>query len=152
MADYFTELSFEVELPSQEAAVGASQLMLEIEKWLFERDDESDASVPDGFERFKNYDISCGVVIEGEGSKLWIRDECGCPEIDFLCEYLQLVLERFDPDGAIGFEYSHTCSRHRADSFGGSAAFVTAHGTEFCHTWQWLEEQKTAHSNPGKAA
>jgi len=147
MADYFTHLSFEFEMPSEKAAGDAVDLMEEIIKRLDESWDADDGTEVDWtgeFARFKEYEFSPDLCIEADGKTVWIRDDCGGPNIDLLCDYLQLVLQRFDPPGAIGFEWSGDCSKHRCDAFGGGAAFITAEKIDYINGWQWLTQKREA--------
>ena len=57
-----------------------------------------------------------------------------------LCAFLQHLLQKFDPQGCVTFEWSHDCSRPRLDAYGGGAAIVTARKIKTLSTGQWLAE------------
>lgn len=147
MANYYTHMSFTVDLPSEEAAEKAVGLLGEIDERILEPED---ADWSGDFASFKQYECTSDLVVEAEGASLWIRDDCGCPNIDLLADYLQLVLKRYHPTGYAGFEWSTDCDRHRLDAFGGGSVFVTAEKQDFVSSWQWLSQQVEAHK--GKSA
>lgn len=142
MADYFTNISFEFEMPSAEAAQQAVELIAEIEAYV------EDPEGKEGFEGFEGWAgdwCTIGANVEAEGERVWIYDDCGCPELEFLVACLGEVLRRFHPQGCIGFEWGSGCSKHRLDAFGGGAVFVTAESAEWRHLGSWVEEKKKAH-------
>ena len=144
MSDYFTEFSFMCDLPNEEAATNAVELFKQIERLLegeFDADNDGETPWPEELERFKQYEFSPGVAIEQEGAGLWIHDDSGGPNIEMLTDYLQLVLQKYDPDGTVGFAWSGTASKKLLDAFGGGAVFISAKDIEWIDTWGWLSEQ-----------
>lgn len=142
MADYFTHLSFEVELPNEEAATAATELLTQIESRL---DDPEEADWSGEFEPFRQYDefgFDLVVEIEPDGKTLWIRDNYGSPNVDLLAAYLQLVLQKYAPEHSASFEYATDCTKHRLDAFAGGALFITAEKIDYFSTWEWLSQKR----------
>jgi hypothetical protein len=73
----------------------------------------------------------------GEG--VWISGE----EVDraALAHLLQMAVRRFDPAGAVGFQYTRDSARPCVDPYGGGAYVVTASSIESVHSDFWLDEQ-----------
>lgn len=140
MADYYTNLSFIVDLPSAEAADGAVALLAEIEEYIESPEGKA------GFERFSDYVgewYSAGVAVSTEGESVWVRDDCGTPQLDLLCDWLQEVLARFDEDGVIAFEWANDCSKARVGAFGGGCVVLTKDNQDWMNTSMWMEARVT---------
>jgi hypothetical protein len=60
---------------------------------------------------------------------------------DSACAFIQHLLQRFEPTGHVGFEYSRNSIPEHDDSYGGGAAFVTADEIRIMRTSLWLAEQ-----------
>ena len=63
--------------------------------------------------------------------------------LDAVCEFIQHLLQKFDPRGRVTFEWSHDCSKPRVDAYGGGAACITAKEIKSMSTAAWLNEQIT---------
>jgi len=140
MADYYTNLSFMVDLPSAEAAEGAVQLLADIEEYIESPEGK------EGFERFSDYAgewYSAGVDVSVEGESVWVRDDCGTPQLDLLCDWLQEVLARFDEDGVIAFEWGNDCSKARVGAFGGGCVVLTKDSQDWMNTSMWMQAKVT---------
>lgn len=84
-----------------------------------------------------------GYNVEVDSDELWIyAEEGGTPE--YVVPLAQAYLEKFDPDGSLGFCWADTCSKPRLDEFGGGAVFITATDAKWINTYQWLGEQERA--------
>ncbi len=137
MADYFTKFSVPLPLPNEAAQRYALDLdanarrvvqcdasaeklpasVLEvIEDWLFETDPE-------------NADGKWG---------LWLHSDYG--GIAAVCAFVQHLLEKFDPEGRVAFEWSNDCSKPRLDAYGGGAALITAKEIKTMNTSDWLRQ------------
>jgi hypothetical protein len=142
MADYFTNLSFEVELPDEAAATAAVELLAAIESRL---DDPEEADWSGDFERFRQYDefgFDLAVEVEPDGKTLWFHDQWGSPNIDLLADYLQLVLQKHAPNHSASFEWATNCTKHRLDAFSGGALFITAEKIDYFSSWEWLSQKR----------
>lgn len=81
---------------------------------------------------------------------LWIyAEESGNP--DQVATVLELFLQKFRPTGVITFSWAYTCSKLRANEFGGGAAVVTADGTKVLDAQSWAEDlaSKFVNTAPG---
>ena len=132
MADYFTQFSVDIDIPSEEAATAAVELLAEIETII---DKEEPHAWPEELAAFKDIDIDWGPDISAvaDGERIYIHDASGTPNLEFVGAYAQEVLKRFMPTDAIGTEYACTCSKPRQDAFGGGVILVTADSIEFRH-------------------
>jgi hypothetical protein len=108
MADYFTHFSCILDVATPENAVRALELYKDTPA------DDDRFSLSDGFR----------LSLNGEsGSQLWIYDDpTGDPER--VIQFVLLCAEQFNLKGLWGFDWSHTCSRPRLDSFGGGAHVI----------------------------
>jgi hypothetical protein len=140
MANYYTYISFEFELPTAEAANEAVAFLAEIEEVI-----NGDEDITARFPAFKDFEMGSGVRVEAEGRKVWVYDDCGCPELEFVATWLREVLKVHDPDGAVGFNFATDCDKHRLDAFMGGAVFVTSEAVTWTNTYDWLREQEAAH-------
>lgn len=59
------------------------------------------------------------------------------------CDVFQNILKRLPVDEFphITIQGADTCSKMRADNFGGFAVYITRESIEFCSTWAWLNEK-----------
>lgn len=137
MADYFTNMSFEFEMPSEELAGKAVALLAKIDEAI---EEERLTEGLEAFEHFVKEGMQSSICAEADGTTVWVRDECGQPFLEVVVEWLKEVLKRYHPDGAIGFDYSNDCSKHRINSFGGGAVFITKDEDKWMNTCQWLED------------
>jgi hypothetical protein len=137
MADYFTNFSFIINLPNREAQDYALNLAIEggsgfqgaelpedfptelenvTEDWCFETDPDPSEGKP----------------------ALWLHSSNG--GIDAVCAFIQHLLQKFDPQGRVTFEWSNDCSKPRTDAFGGGAALITAKKIESMTTCEWTRK------------
>ena len=137
MADYFTNFSFIITLPSAEAQAYAlelhsqasasfsgdalpedfpDELKSSVEDWCFEADADHSDGKP----------------------ALWLHSSNG--GIDAVCAFVSHLLEKFDPQGRVEFEWSNDCSKPRTDAYGGGAALITATEIKTMSTSEWLRE------------
>lgn len=65
-------------------------------------------------------------------------------DVDVVTNFLQGFLQRFAPDGVLGFEWANTCSHYRVGAFGGGLAVVTAEKVETWDTAYFLSEKMGA--------
>ena len=56
------------------------------------------------------------------------------------CAFIQHLLQQFDCAPYVTFEWSHDCSRPRADAYGGGAAYITATEIETFSSSEWLQK------------
>jgi hypothetical protein len=138
MADYFTNFSLIVPLPTEAAEKYALDLAHQAFHIHMGEDMPGDfpASLRDVAEDWQ-FDTDPSDPANGWG--LWLHSSDG--GIDAVCAFIQHLLERFDPTGHAGLEWSNDCSKPRVDAFGGGAAVITAIKIKHISTGQWLHRQ-----------
>ena len=141
MADYYTNLSLQVRLPDEAAQTYALELHEQASR-LHQGEDEP-GSLPDElpvelreFTEVWSFQTEADRVEDQPG--LWIHSQDG--GVDAICAFLQHLLQKFDPEGAVTFEWSNDCSKPRTDAYGGGAAIVTAEEIQTMSTSAWLRE------------
>ena len=141
MADYFTNFSFTVELPTKEAATKAIELHHKIKAVQFDDTPLTEgAGIPKQLHELR--DTWAFEVEIQKGRTLWFNSTEG--GIDAVCAFVQYLLGEFDPQGRVQFEWSSDCSQPRTNAYGGGAAIVTEREIKSLSTRNWLEHQ-TAH-------
>lgn len=80
-----------------------------------------------------------GIVITFEDSSVYFTSE-ECGNADWLAEEVQAFLAEFKRDDVVTFAWANTCSRMRADAFGGGAYAVSRLNNKGAGTYT-LEEQ-----------
>ncbi len=137
MADYYTNVSMELALPSKEAvdyAIDLAQAMDDCARAITPKTD-----VPEGWqENIEDENWTFDIKKEGDRS-IWIHSECGC--IDEIIKLIQHLMQKFDMTEPVSFEWSNDCSKPRVDAYGGGAAYITATEVRTFNTSQWLRAQ-----------
>ena len=140
MADYFTNFSVIVPLPSE----AAEKYALDLAEQAFhihmgeEMTDDFPETLRDVAEDWQ-FDTDASDASNGRG--LWLHSDSG--GVDAACAFIQHLLQRFDPNGCATLEWSNDCSKPRVDAFGGGAAFITAQKIKSINTGTWLHRQVT---------
>ena len=148
MANYYTKLSFSIELPPE-----AIRWALDLYERIGEVDGEgavdelvSEGRIPDDeftaiVRALNAVDYSFRVARESDG--IWIsHDENACPDV--VAQFVQAILTKFDLTQTVTFEWAHTCSRPEVNAFGGGAARVTKGHIEMMTTAMWVSEAADA--------
>ena len=140
MASYFTHFSVALSLPNEAAQAYALDLAHQADQGrqgnpLPENFPQALANVLEDW----NFETDADSPASGHG--LWLHSDNG--GVDALCAFLQHLLQKFDPNGRVTFEWSHDCSKPRLDAYGGGAAIVTAQEIKTMSTGQWLAEHTT---------
>ena len=145
MADYFTNLSLFVPLPDKAAQEYALDLAAKAEAAIMEDDPLLDDFPEDLREVIEDWRFE--TVGETEPNKwgLWLHSGDG--GVDAICAFIQHLLQKFDTQGRVAFEWSNDCSKPRVDAFGGGAALVTATEIKTMNTAEWLEQQAANAAN-----
>jgi hypothetical protein len=139
MADYFTNFSMILPLPSEAAQTYAADLA------------EQAFYIQTGDEPMPNdFPLSLRDVVEDWRFETVPNNPadggvCGCTRsgggIDAVCAFIEHLLARFDPAGHATLEWSNDCSKPRVDAFGGGAALITARKVKTLNTGEWLHRQ-----------
>lgn len=133
MADYFTKFSIVVHLPSTEARDYALELHAQVNE-----DDEIPKDFPEALLPV-TWDWSFDVDANDADGKpgIWLSSIYG--GIDAVCLFIQHLLQKFDPQGKVAFQWACDCSKPRTDAYGGGGAIVTATDIKMFATGDWLE-------------
>jgi hypothetical protein len=138
MADYFTNFSLVLNLANE--AEQDYALDLAHKASLAQQGDELPADFPKALvDMFEDWQFETDADNSGTGHGLWLHSMND--GVDAVCALIQHLLQKFDPQGKVSFEWSHDCSKPRVDAYGGGAAFITAKGIKTMSTAAWLNEQ-----------
>jgi hypothetical protein len=138
MADYFTYFSVVLNLADE--AQQAYAIDLARQACLAQQG----GALPDGFPKSLAdliEDWQFETVADQPGGKpgLWLHSMNG--GVHAVCGFIQHLLQKFDPQGRVAFEWSHDCSKPRVDAYGGGAAVITARAIKTMSTSAWLQKQ-----------
>ena len=138
MADYFTNFSLVLKLANETEQAYALDLAHKAS--LAQQGDE----LPDDFPKalvnlIEDWHFETDADNSGTTHGVWLHSTSG--GVDAVCAFIQDLLQKFDPQGKLSFEWSHDCSKPRVDAYGGGAAFITAKEIKTISTAAWLNEQ-----------
>ncbi len=137
MADYFTNFSLVFNLPNAKAQEYA--LNLHHQASQANQGDELPKDFPKELESvLEDWQFEVEADSPAQTCGLWLHSMNG--GVDAVCAFIQHLLQKFDPQGKVTFEWSHDCSKPRTDAYGGGAAIVTAKEIKTMNTAQWLAE------------
>ena len=138
MADYFTNFSLILELPSETAQHYALDLAHQAS--LMMHGDENPEGIPDCLIGvLDGWSLETEAQETGNGWGIWMHSSYG--GIDAVCAFIQHLLQKFDPNGCVSFQWSDDCSKPRIDAYGGGAAIITANRIKSINTGQWIQQQ-----------
>ena len=87
----------------------------------------------------------CGFEMHTDVSSVCIYSD-GEGDLAEVEELLLVFMQRFRPQGVVGFEFAQTCSKPRVGEFGGGAIVVYGSGhVEWTNTSDWLEAKLRDH-------
>jgi hypothetical protein len=138
VADNFTNLSLLVPLPSKAAQEYALDLAAKAGTAMLQDDPLLDDFPADLRDVIEDWRFEAQASASNDWS-LWLHSADG--GVDAICAFIQHLLQKFDPQGHVAFEWSHDCSKPRADAYGGGAALVTAWEIKTMNTGDWLQQQ-----------
>ena len=127
MADNYTQMSSVLLLKNQEAA---DWLKAKLE---FEPEDDPN---------WHGLGFEWAIENGPKGWKCWFHDNGETADIEKICEFVSAYLKEFDPKGSFVIEWASTCSKSRANEFGGGMLLVTAKKIHEAPGWvQALEKR-----------
>jgi len=138
MANYYTNCSFILPLPTKEAQVYALNLHSQA-KAIYKGEEKSKKFPNSLVEVAEDWGFDIEPQYPAENCDLWLHSKNG--GVDAVCLFIQHLLRKFNPTGYIGFEWSHDCSNPRTDAYGGGAAVVTAKSIKTTSTGEWLHKR-----------
>jgi hypothetical protein len=108
MADYFTNLSMVISLDNETEQEYALDLAHKAS--LAQQGDELPADFPKTLVDVIE-DWQFRTVADDSGTKhgIWLHSTYG--GVDAACAFIQHLLQKFDPQGRVSFEWSHDCSK-----------------------------------------
>jgi len=138
MADYYTNFSLVLKLPSEEAQEYA--LDLHRQASMANQGDELPQGFPDDLaNQTEEWQFEVEADSPANGHGIWLHSMNG--GIDAVCAFIQHLLKRFDSQAKVKFEWSHDCSKPRTDAYGGGAAVISATEIKTMTTAGWLNAQ-----------
>lgn len=145
MADYFTNFSLLVPLPTEAAQKYALDLAQQAAR--IQQGDESAGGFPLR-EVVEDWQFETDADSSAKSWGLWLHSDYG--GIDAVCAFIQHLLQRFAPGAHVTLEWSNGCSKPRVDAFGGGAALITARNIKTINTAEWLHREinRMARSKP----
>jgi len=134
MADYFTNFSFVCPLKDdaqKQYALDLSNLASTHRLDQTPLRDDFPETLKDVLEdwMFELVDCEEGILLHSDSGG-----------IDAACAFVQHLLQKFDTAPFVSFEWSHDCSKHRPDAFGGGAAVITTAKIESMNTADWIRK------------
>jgi hypothetical protein len=132
MADYFTNFSLAFKLKDGHGRQYAVDLAGKAAGYR-----TNDEPVPGGFptslvEVLEDWSFET----KAADDSIWLHSQYG--SIDAACAFIRHLLEKFDPEGCVTFEWSHDCTKPRTDAYGGGAAIITAREIKTMNTADWI--------------
>ncbi len=145
MADYYTYFSLVMKLPDLAAQQYALALHAKAESLT------SGEEVPGEIPTDLHDNLDMWIFdTEADGNELepaiWMHSENG--GIDPVCDFIQHLLKKFNPESYVAFEWSNGCNKPRVDAYGGGAAYITAKEVYSISTQEWVIEKSRLCSKP----
>jgi hypothetical protein len=137
MADYFTNFSFICPLKDD----AQKQYALNISNQASSHRLDETPLPADFPESLKDVVEDWQFELEDSEDGIWLHSDTG--GIDAACAFVQHLLQKFDTAPFVTFEWSHDCTKHRVDAFGGGAAVITSTEIETMNTSDWIRSKTT---------
>jgi hypothetical protein len=136
MANYYTNFSIALRLTNETEQAYA--LDLAHKATLAQQGDELPADFPQSLANLIE-DWQFETEVDNSDSKhgVWLHSING--GVDAVSGFIQHLLQKFNPQGRVTFEWSHDCSKPRVDAYGGGAAVITAQEIRTMTTSEWLQ-------------
>jgi hypothetical protein len=138
MADYFTNFSVVINLASK--AQQAYALDLADKATIAHRDEQLPEDFPEALkDAIEDWQFETEANESGTKHGLWLHSTYG--GVDAVRAFIQHLLQKFDPQRYVAFQWSHDCSKPRTDAYGGGAAVITAQKIKTISTGAWLQKE-----------
>jgi hypothetical protein len=134
MADYFTNFSVVLPLTKEQ-----QEYALDIAKQVDAYRNEETPFSPTFPDSLKDETEDWTFETEATKEGVWLHSMYGGQ--DAASVFIQHLLQKFNFDAHVSFEWSHDCSKPLTDAFGGGAAFITHHEIEIFSTSDWLQKK-----------
>lgn len=139
MADYYTQFSFDLELPDEPALDYAMSLMAMADTLRWQSDEDRRTSTLDFPKELKDWLDDWSFEAVKEKSGIWIHSDYG--GVDAACQFVQYLLDRFCIKEPVTFEWANSCTKPRLDAYGGGAVIITATTIKAFTTSEWVFKQ-----------
>lgn len=146
MADYYCQAVICLGETTEEEHAWV-EAVLAYNDWIFEqnfpatKESEEKKVLPEGGVEFIDASDTSPCLNPSRWDDQTFLDHEEYASVDHAMELMQAFLKKFRPPGtALSFEWANTCSKMRADGFGGGACVVTADDMEFVNTGSWIAE------------
>jgi hypothetical protein len=138
MADYFTNFSVVINLASKKQQAYALDLAYKAS--IAHRDEQLADDFPEALRTaIEDWQFESEAAGSGKKHGVWLHSTYG--GVDSACLFIQHLLQKFDPQRYVAFQWSHDCSKPRTDAYGGGAAVITAKKIKTISTGAWLQKQ-----------
>ena len=134
MADYYTRFSVVLQLDATQ-----KEYALDLANKAESHRNEDEPLPSDFPADLKDVLEEWSFETEKDEEGLWLNSENG--GIDAVCAFIQHLLQKFDPQGRVSFEWANDCSKPLTDAYGGGAAVITAKEIKVMSTYEWLQSQ-----------
>lgn len=141
MANYYTNVSFVMDVKTSENQARAVTILAHLEKFADDRDYSLPSELHELFKSMELEDFS-GVPfnVSAEGATgLWFHNDEDF-DVDKAVTFIQHLITTLDLP-PVGFEWANDCDKARVGAFGGGAVFVTREEIRWTNTSQWLSDQ-----------
>lgn len=142
MANNYTHFSFEFKINSPAEAEYLETILQSADS--YEDGGTAKDIIDDIFEDYEDYGclgFDCCIECGPDGGEAWVHDDAGEGNVDFVVQFLQAYMLKFKITKPIAFEFAFTCSKPRVGEFGGGAVVVTATGSDWLNTAQWIQKK-----------
>ena len=139
MADYYTQFSFDLELPDEQAIDFAMNLVAMTDTLRWQSDEDRKTTELDFPKELEDSLDDWSFEVDKDKSGVWIHSDYG--GVDAACQFVQYLLDRFGIEKPVTFEWANTCSKPRLDAFGGGAVIITATKIKAITTSEWVFRQ-----------
>ena len=142
MANNYTQFSFTVDVPADQAA----WLAAVHEHCNNPPDDDADLAALEigyptafgGISQCSTGDLCPSVDVSQDGASVWFHaDDCG--DVEYTADLMGAMLEAFNSDAIVSFTWANTCSAMRVDEFDGGAVVITKEGADYLSPVRWID-------------
>jgi hypothetical protein len=142
MADYYINFSFIVELPTEAARSYAIDLAAKAAAYDWDdKEDWADFPVTLAQDLRDLGFVEWYFETEETENGVWVHAYDGGDGPETACVFVKHLLQEFNPDGRVDFQWACDCSKAQPDVFGGGAAIVTAREFKTLWTNEWVAKQ-----------
>jgi hypothetical protein len=139
MADYFTNFSLILRLPDKAAQDYAVELAAKAAE-AHEYGDTPTDFLPALLPLIEDWQFETAPTTDGKKYGVWLSSSRG--GVDAACGFVQHLLQKFQMQEPVAFEWSNDCTKTRLDAYGGGAVVITAGRIKTMTTRDWVEKQQ----------